>query len=213
MNGIHAVFRKRLLQTAVLGGLIWMTALGFHWYRAVPWRAEAEAQARKISMRRGEISLPRGRILHSSGEILAHSGMQQDLIRLHPAAAVPVELRQYFGDRMTEGIVAVSGLDARDVVALEKPLRNRSGDWEIRTREKRYTAPEWQKITGETELRNGTLYGISGLELRYDRTLRGKPGEYEVMLDRRGNWIPGTWRWLKKPVPGADVTVSAEELL
>ena len=204
----YEIFRKRLILIAFAVAAVWLTALGFHYYRAVPCRAEAEAEARKISMRTGLISLPRARIRGASGEILAYSELRRDLIRLHPEAEVPAELREYFGERMGAGTVAVSGLSADDVRALEKPLRNRSGDWEIRTREKRHVAPAWKEHVGRTELRDGALCGISGWELQYDRTLQGTPGEYEVMLDRRGNWIPGTWRWLRKPEAGSDVTVN-----
>ena len=64
------------------------------------------------------------------------------------------------------------------------------------------------------DMRNGS--GISGWELEYDKILRGKNGRAKVLVDRRQNWLPGSFELVEKPVHGKDVTlptdIEAEEM-
>ena len=82
----------------------------------------------------------------------------------------------------------------------------------------------WERMTvsslrirrrlGTVMLLEGELVGQSGLELEFDSLLRGKAGEFRVLLDRYRNWIPESWELLRNPVPGRDIklNVAAEEL-
>ena len=67
--------------------------------------------------------------------------------------------------------------------------------------------PEVREKIGATQLKNGELYGVSGWEKSYDTLLRGTPGKYEVMLDRRRRWIDSSWKLVTPAVPGKDVKV------
>ena len=58
------------------------------------------------------------------------------------------------------------------------------------------------------DMRNGG--GISGWELEYDKVLRGKNGRAKVVVDRRQNWLPGSFELVEKPVHGKDVTLTLD---
>ena len=64
------------------------------------------------------------------------------------------------------------------------------------------------------DMRNGS--GTSGWELEYDHILKGKSGRAKVVIDRRQNWLPGSFELIEKPVHGKDVTltldIEAEEM-
>jgi cell division protein FtsI (penicillin-binding protein 3) len=52
---------------------------------------------------------------------------------------------------------------------------------------------------------DGTEVGVSGYELTHDAFLRGRPGMFRVMVDKRGQWIPETWEKVRDMRPGYDV--------
>ena len=58
---------------------------------------------------------------------------------------------------------------------------------------------------GKTRMEKYKLVGVSGLELQYDSSLKSTPGVAEVMIDKYGRWIPGTWREVAKPKNGKDI--------
>lgn len=68
-----------------------------------------------------------------------------------------------------------------------------------------YPDPKLRRILGEIEVRDGIELGVSGMEQTHDLLLRGVPGRYSVMRDRRKQWIPETWRSLCDMRPGYDV--------
>ena len=74
---------------------------------------------------------------------------------------------------------------------------------------------EIRRMVGQIGYRRDVMYGVTGAEKEYDVELSGTPGEYEVMLDRRRNWITGTWKLLVPSIPGEDVklNVSLRDLL
>jgi cell division protein FtsI/penicillin-binding protein 2 len=51
-------------------------------------------------------------------------------------------------------------------------------------------------------------HGISGWEKEFDHILRGTPGTFTVMLDRRGRWINSTFRIVTPPSGGKDIYLS-----
>ena len=63
---------------------------------------------------------------------------------------------------------------------------------------------------GSVRQSDGMELGVSGAELRHDAVLRGTPGRYTVMLDRKGRWIDSTFRILIPPRAGNDVTLEPD---
>ncbi len=49
--------------------------------------------------------------------------------------------------------------------------------------------------------------GVSGWEKEFDAELSGQDGAFEVRYDRYGNWINGTLKITRQPVPGKDVVL------
>lgn len=74
---------------------------------------------------------------------------------------------------------------------------------------------EINSIIGKVKQVDGQFYGVNGLEKRYDKDLSGETGRFKVMVDRFGNWIPGTWKELKKARAGKDIIldISIKELI
>jgi cell division protein FtsI/penicillin-binding protein 2 len=70
-------------------------------------------------------------------------------------------------------------------------------------------------IIGKVISNESGLHGVSGLEKKYDSQLLGKSGHFSVMIDRFGNWIPGTWKELQKPHAGKDIilNLSLEQMI
>ena len=58
---------------------------------------------------------------------------------------------------------------------------------------------------GLTKMLSNQLVGVSGYEKYFDHRLKGKDGRYQVRVDNAGNWIPGTWKEITRPVAGFDV--------
>lgn len=81
----------------------------------------------------------------------------------------------------------------------------------VRQRQKRRSSIV-ERLAGG--VKNGC--GISGWELEYDKILRGKNGRAKVIVDRRQNWLPGSFELEKLPVHGKDVVltidIEAEEM-
>jgi len=74
-------------------------------------------------------------------------------------------------------------------------------------------SPALSAAIGGTALIRGRLRGTTGFELERDAELRGRYGMFEVMVDKRGRWIPGTWREVFPARPGKDsrLTISTHE--
>ena len=58
---------------------------------------------------------------------------------------------------------------------------------------------------GRIRIEEGVEVGVSGLERLHDHLLRGRPGRYRVMVDKHGDWVPGTWEQVQGGRPGDDV--------
>jgi hypothetical protein len=67
-----------------------------------------------------------------------------------------------------------------------------------------------RRLLGATQVYGQVEFGVSGWELQYDARLRGRDGQYQVMVDKQGQWIPQTWTELAPPRPGYDVYVPYE---
>ena len=105
-----------------------------------------------------------------------------------------------------------SGLTAVETLAVE-PLIRRGYPLQIRTIVKRQKIDNAAVVRKAGYIRNGR--GISGWEKEYDDILRGVNGKGQVSVDRRQNWIPGSFKLLTPPRHGKDVSLSlsAEDYL
>lgn len=179
---------------------------------------EGEKQARSY----GRIPAPRGRILDSRGVPLAWSERYFDLFWQGRAGEVPgeeilIQLRAIVPDAAAPSAESNGrellrrGLSPDQIRQLESLVKSGNGFRIV---------PRWERITvssrwirrrvGAVELRGGELVGVSGLELEFDALLRGRAGEFRVLLDRYRNWIPESWELLRPPEPGRDIKLNFE---
>jgi cell division protein FtsI/penicillin-binding protein 2 len=63
---------------------------------------------------------------------------------------------------------------------------------------------------GDVRLIQGLETGISGLEQAYDYLLQANYGMVEVMLDKRGKWIPLSFQEVMEIQPGQDIYLNYE---
>jgi len=175
------------------------------------------AAGERISQRVGRIPSTRGRIMSSTGAVLAWSEMRTDLIvntvpessfrRSFLERRVGKFIPGFSFDSMESEMAIKKDLPPRELIRLY-PLVLRYLEFEFFRRVIRRHAPgEDEGLIGDTVEEDGRLVGISGYEKRYDRRLRGLDGEFRVMVDKTGRWIPGTWRETVKPRNGHDVVV------
>ncbi|MCQ2379096.1 MAG: hypothetical protein MJ016_07835 [Victivallaceae bacterium] len=93
----------------------------------------------------------------------------------------------------------------------------------LRPDEVEKTEPLWRAgLPARIVFRRDRVFAVSGtgrervenLEIFHDAVLRGRDGRFQVMLDRRRDEIPGSWRLVEEPVRGQDVVldVSLTEL-
>ena len=179
--------------------------------------------SRRMAMRKGVLAAPRGRILAENGAVLAHTELTGTavVVSLPPD---PERLRRFRAFLKSE-----FGFDLPDapVLPLEIPqefcadaarlhARYRSlvrwPECRIVNGWKRIAAEGFETLVGRCEAdADGVPAGKSGLEAEYDDVLRGTPGVFTVMVDRRGEWMPGTVKIEREPAAGKDVTVKVPE--
>ena len=193
-----------------------------HAYLAGPGGEDLRREAARISRREGELSAIRGRLLTPDGQVAAWSERCYDLIWMaSPADLRRVEeiraalLQAFFPAGAPERLPApgtpvkyeltARELEIADALAQEFPELDIELRWERRHGE---NAPG----VGAVRQVHGMERGVSGAELRYDAILRGTPGRYTVMLDRRGRWIDSTFQILTPSRPGKDVTLDLADL-
>jgi len=194
-----------------------------HVYLAGPGGNELRREAARIAHFEGELSAIRGRILTADGQVAAWSERCYDLVWMDSAADPRrVEeiraalLKQFFTGGAPERVpspgtpvkyeLTARELEVADALAQEFPELDIELRWERRHGE---NTPE----VGTVRQVNGMERGVSGAELRYDAILRGTPGRYTVMLDRRSRWIDSTFRILTPSRPGKDVTLDPADLV
>jgi len=210
-------FKFRLLfLVAVL--LAWggMTAGALLYYSVIR-RDRYLEMGNRLALRQGTLPAPRGRILDRNGVVLAWSEKYYDLFLVNPPSgdikreAIMKEVRQAVPGCEPETIDESSWLLKADLspsqlLALEPLLRGHP-EFRVIPREERLVVdyPEVRRLVGRIAYRRDLMYGVNGVEKDYDIELSGTPGEYEVMLDRRRNWIAGTWKLLAPAIPGDDV--------
>lgn len=209
----------RILLPALFFAL-WLGAVEvMHFRLAGPRRTFYLEAGKKIAMVRDDFYPPRARLLDANRTPLAWSERYFDLIWKEPAAP-PNRLLREIADRSQIPLAPEQDLGGRnwilrrdltpeELLQCAAILRQHPA-LAIHSRLERIAVniPEVREKLGSTRLVNGELQGVSGWEKMYDAQLRGTPGQYEVMLDRRRQWIDSTWQLLKPAVPGKDVQLS-----
>ena len=183
---------------------------------AGPRREHFIAEGEKIARFEGGLPALRGRIFDRNGVKLAWSERYYDLVSTLPAGYVDESsvrslLREVL-PRLPDNASPPEwrrGLNPAELLALEGVIRAGIAPVRIRMREERIAvnSPELRGLLGQCEARDGVLVGVSGLEKKHNDRLAGRPGRFVVLLDRWRNWIPASWKLLRRAVPGGDVTV------
>ncbi len=199
-----------------IGAAIWLlAALVFHFIVAGPQRNQFLLLGRDIALTRGEYHLPRGRLLAADGTPLAWSEKYFDLYWTGdepPAAELRSELQALLGcallpENTADGsLILRRDLSPSQLESLQKCIdRNQALGTRPRLVRVAVNLPQIRPLLGEVVLENGRQTGVSGLEKEYDAILAGKPGRYEVMLDRYRNWIESTLKLTSEAEAGHDV--------
>lgn len=185
-------------------------------YLAGPAGQRFRDAANKAAREEGILSAIRGRIFSADGKLLAWSVRRYDLVWKqikHPILPErEQELRRALKEILSADItivppqpgavikydLTINELEAADKLAQEYKELDVHLRWE-----RCFDKPSGE--LGEVRQEKGQEIGISGYEAQYDAQLRGTPGVYSVMLDRRGRWIDSTFRIKQQPQNGQDV--------
>jgi len=172
---------------------------------------------------RGVVPAARGRILDRDGRVLAWServfsvhwqvprdagqaARERALLGAEPwlNAGLPEPLP---ADWLGVRVLLAQGLEVERAVQLE-PLADALRGLEVSAVFRRHLAGDAgvQALLGRVgRAADGGEVGLSGLEQEHDEVLRGRPGVFEVMLDKEGRWLPETWQKVSELRPGYDV--------
>ena len=186
-------------------------------YFSVAAREKYLAMGNKIAVRYGEYYPGRGRILDKNGVVLAWTEKYFDLCMLSTpqdeqlCKIILAQIQKVVPDATLEPskdaiVLMKRNISPHQIVKLEELLATLP-ELKVIPREERKIVDyqEVKSLIGNITIYNGQCRGISGIESKFNYSLSGKSGLYEVMLDRHKNWIPGTWKLKRKAVPGKDI--------
>lgn len=180
------------------------------WYLVGPGRERYLALGKKLAGCVRTYYPPRARILDADGTVLAWTEDYYDLEytpRPEGLAEPGCEaLQQAFpGVNPIPGVLK-PGLSPDEIARFEACLAE-FPEFQLRLRRERLRVadPAWRARLGEVETSGPRQRGVSGLEKLYETELAGTPGEFEIMLDRRREWIDSSLRLLRRAVPGHDI--------
>lgn len=187
----------------------------------------SEAVARK----EGVLPAARGRILDADGVPLAWTEMRFSLYLHRSPNEVSNDLKVFLLEEFQIANIPEFP-EHENVLLLKDDLPIRTGKdlkfylsisekyprLSVRTAHKRIRVdyPKLAAYLGACEEdAEGIPRGVSGLEKEFDSILSGSAGLFTVMRDRNSQWMAGTMKMEKMPVPGKDVklSVTLEELL
>lgn len=171
----------------------------------------------QISVRNITIPAHRGMILDKNGKKLVWTGHRFELwctLRAGKAFSRRWKkaLKETFPDRnfseLTDWSIPLCLELRSDEIAKLAPLIRTGCPLKIRTvrRRMKRRSDVVDRLAGD--MRNGS--GISGWELEYDHILKGKNGRAKVVVDRRQNWLPGSFELIENPVHGKDITLTVD---
>ena len=196
---------------------LWAVLVTAHLFYYSIWAREYYLErGRKLSEKSGIIPARRGRIIDKNQVPLAWNERYYDL-HLAPFSGFPNRHKRIFR-ALRKIIPEIEYQENESEICLQANIHpvmqlqcaeliRYFPEIELRSRVKRIYAnyPELQAYLGKTENREGILRGISGLEMQYNNSLKGKNGYFTVMADRLGKWIPGTWEEKQKAESGKDL--------
>ena len=181
---------------------------------AGPERAGILAKGEKIARVWRRMPAKRGKILDSQGKVLVWSELYCDL---HYNASGENELSEDEQHALIELFGKIDfnvppstplrrHLSPDELLALE-PILLKGAPLKVVTRHERLVCDSEavRQLAGKVELRNGIQCGISGWELQNELLLRGIPGQYSVLLDRFGNYMPKSFKLGTPPSDGRDL--------
>ena len=171
----------------------------------------------QMSVRNITIPAHRGMILDKNGKKLVWTGHRFELWCTLRAGRTfsprwKKVLQETFPDRnffaLTDWSIPLCPDLRADEIAKLAPLIRSGCPLKVRTVRQRLKRRSKivDRLAGD--MRNGS--GISGWELEYDRILKGKNGRAKVFVDRRQNWLPGSFELVEKTVHGKDVTLETD---
>ena len=165
----------------------------------------------------------RGRILDATGTPLAWSertfdlayerpedpnSIAPDLYALKEVVSIDIEPLLLKVNRSNQKqIVIKKSLSPAEIERLDSKLRPTTGVFRVQQEFVRHTVsanPTVKKLIGETWQNGRKQVGTSGFEKKFNIELTGTDGYYRVLVDKDGNWVPGTWEQLRKPQEGFD---------
>jgi cell division protein FtsI/penicillin-binding protein 2 len=172
----------------------------------------------RLSIRTGVIPAMRGRIVNKDGTLLAWSERIVDILLTEiPDSAfrrerIECEVRRVLPNfsisLSRKGMIIKKDISPEEQIALFPIVSKFREIVFIRRVERRRCCGVPPELIGSVRVTEGGSMGVSGYEKRFDGKLRGRSGVFQVMVDRRGRWIPGTWREMTKPVNGEDVSLT-----
>jgi len=183
-------------------------------------------ECKQIAWRKGKIPALRGAILDCNELRLAWTELRYELRLLEVPntesrrKAIQDAIEKNFNVKLefdTDNMLLIARLNPERLEIADK-LVQKFPELSIKKRFIRMTVdyPRVQEYLGRCESDDeGVLYGESGVEMEMNALLSGVPGEFEVMLDKKGNWLlDTTLRNVKPPLPGQDVVLqqSLQEL-
>jgi cell division protein FtsI/penicillin-binding protein 2 len=206
--------------------VLWFLLIVGRMAQFMVWRRAREVDAMtRESVVHGVIPALRGRLLDSEGNVLAWSVRRLRLLWLPPAdteaagkAAERIRraLPWVSGQRL-EGIephgepmpiVLANNLKPEDVLAVKRAqLPDLRVETYVERRRAEVSAAMLRRI-GTVRWENGVSLGVSGFEREHNALLAGQAGVFRVVVDKRGQWVPETWRVLQPMHPGYDVHVA-----
>ena len=175
-----------------------------------------------LAKRIGVIHALRGSILDKNGVPLAWSETLFDLVIATPPKNKLVANQLYLDvvDALGLGVndssvwkgggVVYPGLKIKMMPKVKELCQAYSHYLVVKRRivRKYYDNQSLKTVLGAITSEKNGMVGITGLEFIFDETLRGIHGAYSIMIDRSGQWLPGEWGELNKPIRGKDVTVA-----
>ena len=201
---------------------LWAILITGHLFYYTIWARDYYLEKGKtLSEKNGTIPATRGSILNSDMIPLAWSERYYDL-SIEPYSRNPIRQKRIFR-ALNKIFPEIKYVENSSEVVIKKDLSpnmqikciqliKHYRELKIITRivRKQIDSERIKKIIGVTGEKNGILYGISGLEKKFNSRLKGQKGYFKVMVDRLGHWIPGTWEEKQKSTPGENVIIECK---
>lgn len=200
------MFKRRLTAVLIVFCLWALIAAGKLVHTSVYDRGRLLDKSARQAWRESEIIPPRGKLLDSEGKVLAWTEIYFDLVHIgaletpQTRATLLNIVKKVFPNCMLSPVgsrryLLKRGLSPDEIAQSESLIQTIPNLMIERRFERRYVDyPELRPLLGEVVVENDMMKGVSGLEKKYNEQLVGKPIKYIVMLDKFGNWVPGTWR-------------------